>query len=360
MEGDRQLVGTGKAAAAVGVNPATLWRWERDGHVAAETRTVGGQLRWNIDDLRRQIEAITDTPPTTGPNDVPAGGSEVVGGWDVTHGVGLTALIVAAARAEEAKRPDALAVDRFAAGFVQAAEPAMALAAVDGPVWSAFVGMMAVRTRALDTLILDATTAGIDQIVVPAAGLDARAYRLPWPSGVTVYEIDQPGVLAFKQRVLSDSGAVPHSRYQPVACDLRHDWPSALHTVGFTSTAPTAWLVEGLLPYLSPEAEADLFARITELSAPGSRIGIETLDLVAADEWMHTTAARGFEAATGCVLAEIWDTRRRAAATDVLREHGWQTRSRELGELGAELGRAPTGPAADMARLAAIVDAQRS
>jgi methyltransferase (TIGR00027 family) len=296
---------------------------------------------------------------TTEHGNVPAGGNTVAGGWGVTRSVGLTALAVAAARAAEAERPGALATDRFAAGFVRAAEPAAPLTSAGGPAWDALVDMMAIRTRVLDDLMLAAAGAGIRQVVVPAAGLDARAYRLPWPSGVTVHEIDQAEVLSFKQHVLDAAGAVPHTRYRPVACDLREDWPTALRDSGFDPAAPTAWLVEGLLPYLPPDAEADLFARITELSAPGSRIAVETLDQAAADGWMHSSAVRELGAATGCDLAELWDTRRRPAAVDVLHGHGWRARGRGIGDLGAELGRVPSGPAAGMVTHATIVDAER-
>ena len=68
---------------------------------------------------------------------------------------------------------------------------------------------MAVRTRFFDSFFLDAAEAGVRQAVILASGLDTRAYRLPWPAGTVVYEIDQPQVIEFKTRTLADLGATP-------------------------------------------------------------------------------------------------------------------------------------------------------
>src|SRR6202035_5792149 len=87
---------------------------------------------------------------------------------------------------------------------------------------------MAVRTKFFDEFFLDATNAGIRQAVILASGLDARAYRLPWPDGTAVYEIDQPQVIEFKSRTLAELGAEPTALRRTVAIDLRDDWPAAL------------------------------------------------------------------------------------------------------------------------------------
>lgn len=291
---------------------------------------------------------------------VPSGGNSVAGGWDVTRSVGATALAVAAARAAEAERPDPLVVDPYARALVDAAGPGVPLprGADDGGVgWRALVDMMAIRTRVLDAALLAAASDGVRQVVVPAAGLDARSYRLAWPDGTTVYEIDQPEVLAHKQRVLG--ATAPRARQVAVPCDLRDDWPDALHGSGFDPGRPTAWLVEGLLPYLPPEAEADLLARVDELSATGSRVALEAVDLAVADEYLQTDEVRAMAPSMGSDLAQLWDTRRRPAPASVLRAAGWDVRERTLGELGADVGRQLTGPVGTMVAHAFIVDAAR-
>lgn len=291
---------------------------------------------------------------------VPSGGNSVAGGWDVTRSVGATALAVAAARAAEAERPDPLVVDPYARALVDAAGPGVPLprGADDGGVgWRALVDMMAIRTRVLDAALLAAASDGVRQVVVPAAGLDARSYRLAWPDGTTVYEIDQPEVLAHKQRVLG--ATAPRARQVAVPCDLRDDWLDALRGSGFDPGRPTAWLVEGLLPYLPPEAEADLLARVDELSAPGSRVALEAVDLAVADEYLQTDEVRAMAPSMGSDLAQLWDTRRRPAPASVLRAAGWDVRERTLGELGADVGRQLTGPVGTMVAHAFIVDAAR-
>lgn len=291
---------------------------------------------------------------------VPSGGNSVAGGWDVTRSVGATALAVAAARAAEAERPDPLVVDPYARALVDAAGPGVPLprGADEGGVgWRALVDMMAIRTRVLDAALLAAASDGVRQVVVPAAGLDARSYRLAWPDGTTVYEIDQPEVLAHKQRVLG--ATAPRARQVAVPCDLRDDWPDALRGSGFDPGRPTAWLVEGLLPYLPPEAEADLLARVDELSAPDSRVALEAVDLAVADEYLQTDEVRAMAPSMGSDLAQLWDTRRRPAPASVLRAAGWDVRERTLGELGTDVGRQLTGPVGTMVAHAFIVDAAR-
>jgi methyltransferase (TIGR00027 family) len=135
---------------------------------------------------------------------------------------------------------------------------------------------MAVRTKFFDEFFLEATKAGIKQVVILASGLDSRAYRLAWPAGTVVYEVDQPQVIEFKTRTLAELGAAPTVDRRVVAVDLRDDWPTALRTAGFDPTQPTAWSAEGLLGYLPPEAQDRLLDTITELSAPGSRLATES------------------------------------------------------------------------------------
>ena len=128
---------------------------------------------------------------------------------------------------------------------------------------------MGVRTKYFDEYFVEATDNGVRQVVILASGLDSRAYRLPWPDGTVVYEIDQPQVIEFKTTTLAGIGAQPTATRRTVAIDLRADWPTALQAAGLDTTAPTAWLAEGLLIYLPPDAQDRLFDNITALSAPG-------------------------------------------------------------------------------------------
>ena len=249
--------------------------------------------------------------------------------WDIATSVGTTAVMVAAARAAETEQPDALITDPYADILVAGAGTGTWTAmlddrilekatAIDPEVAAIFRHMrnyQAVRTHFFDEHFTKAAEAGIRQIVILASGLDSRAYRLDWPAGTTVFEIDQPKVLEYKAATLAvdfvDFGAVhrglggslarmltsdavdavvafhfasalgvkPAAQLREVAVDLRHDWPNALRENGFDADQPTAWLAEGLLMYLPADAQDRLFTLITELSASGSRIAVETVGI---------------------------------------------------------------------------------
>jgi methyltransferase (TIGR00027 family) len=133
-----------------------------------------------------------------------------------------------------------------------------------------------VRTKFYDDFFLQAAAAGIGQAVILASGLDARAYRLPWPAGTVVYEIDRPRVLDFKSRTLAGLAASPTAERRAVAADLRDDWPQALCQAGFDPGRPSAWSAEGLLSYLPPETQDRLLDAVTGLSVTGSRVATES------------------------------------------------------------------------------------
>ncbi|MGW1197172.1 SAM-dependent methyltransferase [Streptomyces sp. NPDC002536] len=265
--------------------------------------------------------------------------------WDIVSGIGITALAVAAARAVETSRPDALIQDPYAARFVEEARPpapmptTAAEAEADGArrYWPDTSTYIAVRTRAFDEFFQDAAAAGVTQAVVLASGLDARAFRLPWPTGTVVYEIDQPLVLDFKLRVLREQGAAASCEHRPVAVDLRDDWATALEAAGFDRSRPTAWLAEGLLPYLPPEAEEELFQEIHRLSAPGSRFAVETFGNVAAA--MGKSAADGSVRSMGVDISGLIHTDQRPKPADRLADLGWRTRSVPAEEAAAAHGR---------------------
>lgn len=201
--------------------------------------------------------------------------------WDITTSVGSTALFVAAAWALEAQKPDPVAVDPFAEIFCRAVGGQWADvldgAAPEHPLKSGFgadfVNFQGVRTKYFDTYLTKAAAAGVRQIVLLAAGLDSRAYRLDWPSETVVFELDQPQVLEFKRAALA--GVRPTARRREVAVDLRGDWPRALLDHGFDPSSPSAWIAEGLLIYLPATAQLQLFAGIDAMSALRSHVAVE-------------------------------------------------------------------------------------
>lgn len=211
--------------------------------------------------------------------------------WGIGNGVGLTALLVAAARAVESGRAAPLLRDPYAEAFVRAAPLPSPLPTTPGEAdsdpsspWSVAGDYVAVRSRFFDDFFAAAAPggafpddAGIRQAVILAAGLDTRAFRLEWPDGMTVYELDAPLVLSFKDKVLAESEARASAGRRTVATDLRGDWPTALRGAGFDPARPTAWLAEGLMPYLTDEGKNRLLSAVHELSAPGSQIAVEHL-----------------------------------------------------------------------------------
>ncbi|MCX4094659.1 SAM-dependent methyltransferase [Nocardia sp. alder85J] len=198
-------------------------------------------------------------------------------------GVGRTALLVAAARAIETHRTDCLAGDIYAEHFVRAARvsaawPTRPAQVPDGdanPLWGRFARYFGLRTRVFDDFLMQEASSGVRQIVLLGAGLDTRAYRLEWPAGRVVYEIDRAEVLDFKHDVLGAVAAGPGTARRPIAADLAEDWAQPLLRAGFDPIAPAAWLIEGVLFYLSAAAERHLFDTLDRLSAEGSHVAFE-------------------------------------------------------------------------------------
>lgn len=284
--------------------------------------------------------------------------------WDLASSVGTTATMVAVGRALASRQPDALIDDPFAAPLVRAVgieffnrlldgelEPAVAedAHATAGPM----AEVMAVRTRFFDDFFLQAAAAGIRQVVILAAGLDSRAYRLGWPDGSVVYEIDQPEVIEFKSRTLAELGAEPTAERRTVAVDLRDDWPDALRRSGFDETKPTAWSAEGLLIYLPPESQDRLFDNITALSAPGSRLATEYHpDGAAALTDSNQSVGRRFaDQGLELDMADLVFAGERRPAGEYLTEHGWQVSGRTRTEVFAGYGRSFPDEAEIVARL---------
>ena len=280
--------------------------------------------------------------------------------WDIKTSVGSTAVMVAAARAIETEQPDALIRDPYARLLVNNAGAEVLWEAMLDPEVVAKIeaideesaarmqhmrGYQAVRTHFFDSYFADAVATGIRQVVILASGLDSRAYRLDWPAGTTVYEIDQPQVLDYKSSTLAESGASPSADRREVAIDLREDWPAALRAAGFDPAKPTAWLAEGLLMYLPAEAQDKLFTQIGELSAPGSRVSAETAPMHA-EERRQQMRERFKKVADQLGLEETVDVAElmyrddhRADLAEWLNDHGWRATAQNSLDEMHRLGR---------------------
>jgi methyltransferase (TIGR00027 family) len=256
--------------------------------------------------------------------------------WDLASSVGATATMVAAARALASRGPDPLLDDPFAEPLVRGVAHPFFTRMLDGEIpfdtqdvpftLQQRREQIAVRTRFFDDFFVSATNAGIRQAVILAAGLDARAYRLPWPAGTVAFEVDQPEVIAFKNATLAQLGAEPTAERRTVGIDLRDDWPMALRDTFFDTTAPTAWIAEGLLHYLPPEAQDRLLDNITELSAPGSRLATENITDMSllTDERARALRSGWRKHGLNIDVADLmWDGARRQAA-DHLASAGWR------------------------------------
>jgi methyltransferase (TIGR00027 family) len=288
--------------------------------------------------------------------------------WDLASSVGVTATMVAAARAiaTRADRPlindpfaqplvRAVGVDlltRLASGELDPSELNDVGDVQDGATASAgamsrMADNMAVRTKFFDEFFLDATEAGIKQAVILASGLDSRAYRLRWPAGTVVYEVDQPQVIKFKTQTLAELGATPTADRRVVAVDLRDDWPTALRAAGFDPEQPTAWSAEGLLGYLPPEAQDRLLDTITELSAPGSRFATESArniepgDEEKMKERMQRISERWRAHGFDLDMAGLVYFGDRNEAAPYLADQGWQLTTSSIRDLFAANGLPP-------------------
>lgn len=304
--------------------------------------------------------------------------------WEITESVGATALGVASARAAETRSENPLITDQFAQVFIDA---------VGDGVWNwhsapqlppelletepdlaqqmqAMVGYMACRTAFFDQFFLDATIAGINQVVILAAGLDSRSWRLPWPDGTTVYELDQTKVLNFKASTLAEHGSEPACNRVAVAVDLRHDWPAALQQAGFDPSAPSAWSAEGLLPYLPAAAQDLLFERVVALAASGSRVAVEALGPNFLDPEIRAKRSERMDRVRAAMARvdpqrevprtdELWYFEEREDVGDWFRRHGWDVQVTPSEELMAGYGRSPAPQVADRVPGNLFVAAQR-
>src|SRR4051812_2617195 len=305
--------------------------------------------------------------------------------WEITESVGATALGVAAARAAEPRSADPLISAPYAQVFLDAAgdgvwnwhsapqlPPELVELEPDLPLQiQAMVDYMASRTAFFDRFFLEARGAGISQAVILAAGLDSRSWRLPWPPGTTVYELDQTRVLDFKASTLAAHGAEPRCNRVPVAVDLRQDWPTALREASFDPSAPSVWSAEGLMPYLPAAAQDLLFDRINGLTASGSRVAVEALGPTFLDPQLRAERRERLDRVREVMARvepqrqvprtdELWYFEEREDVGDWFRRHGWDVTVTPSDELMAGYDRAPAAAVQDRVPGNLFVAAQRT
>jgi methyltransferase (TIGR00027 family) len=275
--------------------------------------------------------------------------------WDIVSSIGLTALGVTAGRAIATVATDPLIVDPFAAEFVRAAQPPrpMPTQPVEDEMWMAIADYVALRARFFDDMITGADT---PQVVILAAGLDARAYRLDL-TGRDVYEVDQPRVLAFKQEVLDGLGATPSGRRHQVGINRRDDGTTALEAAGFDRAKPTVWIAEGLLPYLPAEAEERLFDLLRPRCAPGSRIAVEHIPAAEVAELAATFRTADAGKQMGLDTNNVLSAEPRRDPAEWLAGHGWQVRVERAADLAYRFGTKMPEQLADTMSKTAMVTA---
>jgi methyltransferase (TIGR00027 family) len=272
--------------------------------------------------------------------------------------VGVTATLGAAARAVATNKGlmnDAFAEPLLSAvgiDFLTRAIKDNVFATDDGgdPAMTGLMDALAAHTRFVDEFLADAGRAGIRQVVILASGLDTRPYRLWWPRGTTVYEIDQPQVLDFKSETLHRLDAKLATNRCAVGVDLGQDWSAALRRVGFDTAAPTVWIAEQLLVgYLPPGEQSQLLDAVTAASAAGSRFAADhmptwnPLQLEAERAFVDGWRQRGLDVD----LASLTYPGEYHYVPEYLAAHGWEPVGRNITDLlGAMgLGRRPrNGP----------------
>lgn len=248
--------------------------------------------------------------------------------------VSRTAQWTAAARALESEREDRLFNDPYARTV--AADTGFDL--LKRYAGAGTVPFLAIRTKYLDEAITRTVAErGIRQVVFLAAGMDTRFYRLPWPDGVTVYELDRPALLEAKARMLANEPVPANRTRRAIAVDLTDDrWTGALKEAGWRSEEPVLWVVEGLLFFLTEDSVRTLLATLSGSSPAGSVLVGDLISRAALDNPL----SRPFLSA----LAE--DGNPWLFGTDeperLLEDTGWSPREvKQPGEEGADFGRWP-------------------
>lgn len=261
-------------------------------------------------------------------------------------GVWATAVGVARVRAMETAREQPLFRDPLALAFATAggrgpgAPPPTRADEAARRRWLGVAFSIVIRTKFLDDLLDRAVASGVRQVVLLGAGMDSRAFRMDWPAGTRLFEVDTAEPLGFKASVLRQERAVPRCERITVPVDLREDWPGALAAAGHDPAQPTVWIAEGLLIYLPQDAVQLLLERIGALSAAGSRMGL-TLGSPGVIERFRGDAAPGS-------AASMWVSEMPEDPVGWLDGLGWEAETFTLRERAAAYGRPlPTPPQQD-------------
>lgn len=242
-----------------------------------------------------------------------------------------TARWTASVRAMEHARRDRLFEDPWA----------HLLAGEEGAAWIAqrtpeAVAPIVLRTRFFDDFLQRVTTQeGIRQVVLMAAGLDTRAFRLPWPEGARIYELDRAAVLDHKEAILRAAGAQPGCWRAVAEADLTGPWKEALEAAGIDLQAPAAWLLEGLLFYLPDVVVTRLLDEVASLAAPGSWLGFDIINSTT----LTSPLTRGWiemQARSGAPWIGTLDD-----PEGFLAARGWQATLSQAGAADANHGRWP-------------------
>jgi methyltransferase (TIGR00027 family) len=298
--------------------------------------------------------------------------------WDITTSLGATAIGVAAYRAAETLQPGPLIRDEMASILVGAVGmPGWDRLAQADVSWldddddrgrRAMVSsreFVAARTLYFDRFCADAVEAGVFQVVIMAAGLDARAFRLTCLRECMVFEIDQPQVLEFKLTTLAFHDVSPIAMVEPVGVDLREDWGAALIERGFQSWIPTAWLVEGLLPYVPSVAQRRLISDMTALSAPGSRLAAESYPSATTHlspqrmaAWRDNAGKIRERLGVGVDVTTLTQQDDPTDVAALLADHGWTVATVDSRDEMARLGRPVPEDLTDAIPIAALITAE--
>jgi methyltransferase (TIGR00027 family) len=264
-----------------------------------------------------------------------------VGSEHLEHRLLLSARVMAANRAAETARRDALYRDPLASDLA-GEDGWAAFHAVQRASWPGYASgpdaFLTILTRFFDDALVDAVRrAGMTQVVIAPAGMDTRAFRLEWPSGVQLFEVDTDDIFAHKDQVLHQRGALPRCQRHAIVTRSHASLKRALRRTAFDATRPTAFLLERL-QYLRPEGVERLLRELTALASDGSWIGFahvtrETLRADFMQPYLRKLEAAGLAPwRFGIDEPEAW-----------LATYGWNARSVVAGAPEASYGRWPYG-----------------
>jgi methyltransferase (TIGR00027 family) len=191
----------------------------------------------------------------------------------------MTAIGIAIMRGIESEKPEdqRLCYDPYARKFVNGALYSlirffdrMGYSEKKGP---GVIGFLAVRERHIDEFLKTQLQAGVEQVVILGAGLDARAYRFEELKKVRVFEVDHPASQASKtEKVRRVLGHLPaHVTYVPIDFNTQ-TLEKCLPENGYDESHKTMFIWQGVTQYLTPMAVDSTLAFIAQHSPAGSSV----------------------------------------------------------------------------------------